>query len=203
MQDGYDAINTQDFNIGLHELCYKFGEVKQMNHCLAGACHGGHLDTVKEILQCENPPTNCNMGLLYASKNGFLSIVKLMIEHKADNLDGALWNACLYGHKEVAMYLVEIGAKKFEQCLYSAISANQLEIVKWLLDSKLAQTVDAGLLHACNVRKIAIIRLLFTYKPTNIKECRDQMLKLKHGDYAKIALLLEKELTNALWNNSV
>ena len=56
-----------------------------------------------------------NEELLWASENGYLEVVKLLIENGADvsaKDNYALRWASRYGHLEVAKLLIENGAKK-------------------------------------------------------------------------------------------
>ena len=51
-----------------------------------------------------------NGGLYWACENGYIDIVKLMIEKGAKDWNGGLWRACYGGHMDIVKLMIEKGA---------------------------------------------------------------------------------------------
>ena len=82
-----------------------------------------------------------NRALIYASRNGYLPVVKYLTEHGADItalLNEALRWASLNGHLEIVKYLVEHGADitaRSNQAVRWASENGHLSVMKYLLEN--------------------------------------------------------------------
>ena len=84
-----------------------------------------------------NISENSDMFLRYACLNGYLGIVKKLIENGAVDIhadDGwALTLACVNGHLEIVKYLVEQGVIQYDISLTMSCNNGHLEVVKYLI----------------------------------------------------------------------
>ncbi len=104
---------------------------------LNSACEEGEITIV---LDCLVKGADATRGLVSASRQGYIDIVKLLVEKGADihiNRDSPLTWASLYGHFEVVVYLIEneadINANNGES-LIVACKNGYIEIVQYLVE---------------------------------------------------------------------
>ena len=86
-------------------LFYEGEDEYDLDTALDIAARDNHVEIVKYLLALHANP---NFGLLSAAENGYLDIVKLLVESGAEDLDSALELALHYRHKDVAEYLESI-----------------------------------------------------------------------------------------------
>jgi ankyrin repeat protein len=119
---------------------------------LSAASYGGHLDTVKMLLErgasVEYPDDDSKMPLMAAASAGHSEIVRLLLEADPKSIDvtetsgrggsSALMKAALSGHSEVLRVLLEAGADPFKRDsqnmspLLAAIRGKHVECAKLL-----------------------------------------------------------------------
>jgi hypothetical protein len=124
MRDDKKLINIGDKYrgfIGLRIGSYRISkEGKQMYHGdllnrqFNDACHGGHLDIIKFMI--EKGADDWNGGLYNACYGGQVDIVKFMIEKGAYNWNRGLYGACYGGHLDIVKFMIEKGANVCEFC---------------------------------------------------------------------------------------
>jgi ankyrin repeat protein len=131
------------------------------------ACDDGKLEFANYLLNFDNYQTiiaDRNVGLILASGNGHLDIVRYMLTtpiikdtyNNQDDLDLSLQSACGEGHLEVVRYLLtspelENHADihfRYDNPLNNAIFQEKIEIVKYLLTSP--ELEDKADIHANN-----------------------------------------------------
>ncbi|MBT8253628.1 MAG: ankyrin repeat domain-containing protein [Bacteroidia bacterium] len=116
------------------------------------AAQAGHLEVAAVLLKNGADPGQTSdkdevFPLQRAASNGYLELVDLLVRNGADvdQQDGrhratAMMFASLNGHTEVVRYLIDHGAllnvrsNRGESALFIAVSAQQYEVVKLLLD---------------------------------------------------------------------
>jgi len=103
------------------------------------SCRYGSLDIVRYLISKEGVGTSSfGSGLELASQNGHSSIVELLLSKGADvhsGSDAALFGAVERKHFEIAKLLVEHGATINHETLQSAISNNDLCMVRYLVSN--------------------------------------------------------------------
>jgi len=114
-----DILQYKNFSLYEKEICDIH---KDKNKKLfLEACEDGNLKKIKEIFKKSkidiNYRNNSNKtGLIYASKNGHINIVKFLVENGADlniqdiNNNTALMFAIFYNNTEIAQYLITQGS---------------------------------------------------------------------------------------------
>jgi hypothetical protein len=98
---------------GCFEMCYY---THNINHTLAGACQGGHIEIAK--LMISKGATTFGWGLNEACIYGHFDIVKLMRKHGANNICLGLHFACVNNHREIAELLVAYDGSYENECNY-------------------------------------------------------------------------------------
>ena len=83
---------------------------------------------------------NYNQTMMYASAYGHLAIVHLMIIYGATNYNAALTYAIQHGHIKVINLLLDHGADH-DIALSCAITMKQLDIIKFLLEKKIIDSL--------------------------------------------------------------
>ena len=133
---------------------------------LSAASYGGHLDTVKMLLQrgasVEYPDDDSKMPLMAAASAGHSEIVRLLLEADPKSIDvtetsgrggsSALMKAAQSGYSDVLRVLLEAGADPFKRDshnmspLLAAIRGKHVECVKLLKAAmKKSQRLDEGI----------------------------------------------------------
>ena len=84
------------------------------------------------LLQPQLGLDNLNEGLRHAAKEGRLSTVKLLVEHGANDLKGAIWDSTC--SLDVVSYLVEKGARDLADGLHMCATKGDLAVVRYLVE---------------------------------------------------------------------
>lgn len=131
----YDDDKTFDWPNGMKEACIA-GHVDIVK-CLEDNCHEFYSYDLYELFEI--------VGF-----GGNLEIIKLITRdgYRFGYMYAGLIGACRGGHKNVAIFMIEKGAKNWDQALFSACSAGQLEMAKLMIASG-AKDVNEGLVQAC------------------------------------------------------
>ena len=139
------------------------------------ACLSGGLNIIRNIFRYENTTNILNSGLVATSKNGYLQVIKYLIEkganiHAGD--DYALKWACENGHMNVAKFLVENGANIHvgnNHGLVRACKYGHMNIVKILVEKgvNIHANNDCSLIWACRNGHLDVAKF-FSRKGANI-----------------------------------
>jgi len=104
------------------------------------ACGNSCWNIIHNILNKSHISSEINLALLRACENGYLDIVKYLVEHDANIHawnDLALRQACHNGHFSIVKYLVEEGANihaENDSALRFSSERGHLDIVKYLVE---------------------------------------------------------------------
>jgi hypothetical protein len=96
-----------------------------------------YLNGIKYLIQKKFYTTN--ETLLYSASNGNLEIVKYLVENTKftqEEYNDSLWHSAEEGHLEVVKYLVKHGADIYILDLEMHFSADDNEIVKYIIEQK-------------------------------------------------------------------
>ncbi len=169
---------------------YEFLIYECWNYGLCGACHGGHIDIVKLVL--EQGAYNYDEGLDIACREGYLEIIDLLILQKSLSKhytakyhiyhEHGLSGACEGGKLEIINLLIKKGVNNWDQGLQGACKGGQLEIIN-LMASKGANNWNLGLKGACyggqlEIAKLMILKGADDYEGGLINACLEGHLKL-------------------------
>ena len=173
----YKYVTITEPNI----LLWKGVEENILSYVVVALKRGADIEHKKEIDQ-----DLFTTPLSAASENGYLEIVKYLVEHGADiefNENWPLWLSAAYGHLEVVKYLLENGADIHAQgdlALFDASYNGDLEVVKYLI--KHGANVDGHTLRAASENgKLEMVKYLVDHGV----DVRDQQ-----GDSALISASL-------------
>ena len=128
------------------------GSIENINNQFINASMLGYLEIVRLLINLENwnkipdfPGANVcvdfNCAIVIASRDGYLSIVKLLIDHGAKvsaQNNRAIILASLYGHLSVVKLLIENGADIHaikNRAIAYAIKNKHLDVIKLLIES--------------------------------------------------------------------
>lgn len=135
-------INSALYFAGKHGnldgISYLFEKgAKDLDQAVIGASHGGEMEIVLDIVKMGANP---NVGMKEAIGMGYkdLNTVQQLVELGADDFDEGLRIAAIYGHNDIAEYMVDEGATDFNTALHFATGEvydkpNAAELVKYLL----------------------------------------------------------------------
>ena len=94
-----------------------------------------HLSCVQYLMEIENKDCiNSEKTIKYAIANGYLKIVKYLIEKGKECTTNAIDLACRYGHFEIVKYLFEKGKECTTNAIDWACEYGHFEIVKYLIE---------------------------------------------------------------------
>ena len=142
-------------------------------------------------------------ALMKASESGSIDIVKLLLEHGADDLGWALVLAILNKHNDIIKLFLECGAKVDDKNwslfldkppLVLAIEIGYAGIVKLLLEHGAKQGKDQAITNAIFNKNAEIVKILSEYGAQVDEGLSDQpplVEAVKKGDADIIKLLLE------------
>lgn len=172
---------------------HDFGE-KTLAIAMYHACRGYHTNVVDFFL---SNPTYCgisgisginifNDGLIGACEEGYLDLVKLMIENGANNFDdGLVSTCCCCGNYEIAKLMIEKGATVLEDHFIHACSLGRLDLVKLLIGYGHGTfCYDYALQLACRNHRYEVIKLLLIYGATSLNEGLEYLYKKNYRQNA-------------------
>ena len=147
----FGTIETTSFEGGLYHACIakNWKMIREMimlgakdwNHALLGACQGGDLQIVKMLINKIDNGINMDTH-----------------DNRGRN---RLYNACKYGHLNVAEYLVNYGDQYGVEHLYAACRSGDMRIVKFILDHGVKINLYWCLFYACKSGNIDIVKLIY------------------------------------------
>ena len=160
-------------------------------------------------------------ALVEASESGSIGIVKLLLEHGADDLGWALVLAIMNKHNDIAKLLLEHGAQVDERNwelfldqppLVEAVDKGDADVVKLLLKHGAKHQIDLAMTDAILISKNAEIIKILSEQGAQVDEDGFDPLPLveavEEGDAHMVKLLLEHgakqgvewAMTNAIWS---
>ena len=125
---------------------------------LSAASLRGYIEIVELIFDFSNNFAR-NKALIDASQNGYLNIVKFLVDKGANRLDKALILATRAGKVNVIDFLIGRGAKNFNAAMSAAVTGNRIDMVKLML-SKGADDLNRSLLNAAKRGNLEILKFL-------------------------------------------
>lgn len=144
---------------------------KTLGIALYNACKGYHTDIITFLLSLLSKTVSYNVidiyndGLIAACEEGYIDLVKLMIENGADNFDDGLESVCCCcGNYDIAKLMIDKGATVTENHFVYACTQGHLELVKLLIehgDGTFCYTY--GLHLVCRNHHYELIKLMLTY----------------------------------------
>ncbi len=139
-------------------ICIKQIKIQLNWDCgLYGACEGAHESLVK--LMIDKGAKDLNGGLSCACEGGHESIVKLMIEKGANHWDIGLSGACYHGHESIVKLMIEKGANDWDWGLEGACFGGHESLVKLMIE-KGAKYWNWGLYGACLGGHESLVKLM-------------------------------------------
>ena len=140
-------------------------------------------------------------ALMKASESGSIDIVKLLVEHGADDLEWALVLAILHKHNDIIELLLKHGAQVDDTNwslfldqppLVLAIETGDADMVKMLLDHDATQGIDQAIISAIFNKNTEIIKIL-SERDAQVDEVDWSPLveAVEKGDADIVELLLE------------
>ena len=138
--------------------------IRRFNHFLINddnleiACYVGSFGLTKWMID-KNHDLKKNCGFYGACRGGHKDLVLFMIDIGADWYDWGLKGACRGGHKELVMLMIEKGPKDWNLGLYGTCHGGHEEITT-LMIKKGAKDLGGGIMCAYNSGHQDIITLL-------------------------------------------
>ncbi|KAJ7595588.1 ankyrin repeat-containing protein [Mycena floridula] len=132
------------------------------------AAQGGHLETVKFILE-HGVDVNAKAGwwgcaLAAAAAEGKIELVKYLLNHGADpNAHDDILNYAIHGGLEIVKMLIDKGANlqvQGEDALYNAVTNRKLDIVKLLIEKGVSLKKGQILHTACHWGSLEVVQFL-------------------------------------------
>jgi len=128
---------------------------KAINTGFAGACVGGHMEIVKQMID----EGATEKRLFFACKGGNMDIVKLIIERGGKDWNHGLRCACVSRNMELVELMITNSATDWVHGLISACIGGNKDIIQ-LMISKGANCWHVGLTGACRSGSKEIVELL-------------------------------------------
>ena len=145
----YDVeMDDIKLNNCLHEAC-KYGHIpiikflikkgaRDFNRGLEGACQGNQMKAAKLMIEHmidERISIAWDEVYLYACMGGYEEMITLVLTNKPDaNPDIGLTGACVGGHFNVIINMLQRGGAYKAGCLYGALQSGHLRIVLFILE---------------------------------------------------------------------
>lgn len=112
---------------------YCFGHETIFNKCLKGACEHGHLDIAKLLIQHGAHDLNGALSHTCSGKDSHFELANLLIDNGAKDWNRCLLHACANGHFELANLMISKGATNLKVALGIAFGGYNLKLVKLLM----------------------------------------------------------------------
>ena len=109
---------------------YKDYGIEYIGDQLYWATKEGSLDIIKLLIK--DGATNWNLGLAGAARGGHKDIVQLMIDKGAYNWYRGLTGAAKGGHKDIVQMMINEGATNWNDGLYWATRGGHKDIIEFL-----------------------------------------------------------------------
>ncbi len=213
----YTICNWNNLMRGLYcinntQIVTKNNQVNK-SYLLAGASRGGHIDTVKQLLDITSTPNinhynnrfnifygihNINECFAKACAGGNSEIIEIMIYYGACDWNSGLYNACKNGDMNIIKYIIKLGATEWNRGLAGACRGGNIEAARFMI-KKGAYDHSIGLMNACKSKSIPLIHYMLTLNPTVVNT--GLVYSCQHNDVNLLNLFIEKGANN--WDNGL
>lgn len=166
------------------------------------ACYVGNLNLIKYLIEQGVNSFSWNS----AAESGSLEVVQYFVEQNPDTLEklpsSALLKICKSGYSEIAMYLIEKGAKlesndhEAHRAFVEAVSHGYLNVVKWIYEQGIdmyGDDFDHAVLIAAENGDFEIVKFLIEKGNEHHHDCKTWALigAIRTGNIDMIHYLIE------------
>jgi len=110
------------------------------------------------------------IAIILAARRGHIDILKVLLSVNTDDiLDEVMREAAANNHIDIVLYVLELGAKDFDDAMVYAAKGGHIDVVQLMLDYG-ATNVNETMYNAAEAGFIDIVKLMLVYKASEIDE---------------------------------
>ena len=110
-----------------------YEQIPVNNQVLKYLCLKNHRDLLKPLIK-NKKTLNFNFGLEGACEGGFKDLAQWMVDLGATWWNRGLENACRGGHRDLAQMMIDRGADDWDWGLRGACEEGHLELAQWMME---------------------------------------------------------------------
>lgn len=149
--------------LGQYEDCSLVSDFSDKCRIFDAACTNGYLDIIELMMERDIRSYNRKYyGIVSASQNGHIDVVKFLIAKGADNFDHSMNAAAQGGHLNIIELMISYGATSWDTAMGLACRYGQLDIVKFMI-AKGANKWNWSLSEACYGGHVDVAKLMIAH----------------------------------------